>query len=95
VAGERLTLLNEQTVELDANIGVVADDNGPEAIAGIMGGLSTSVTLDTTDVYLEAAFWWPESIQGRPRRSEFRPPKRRTGSSAASISPARRPPSNG
>jgi phenylalanyl-tRNA synthetase beta chain len=66
--GERLTLLNEQAVELDANIGVVADDAGPQAIAGIMGGLATSVTLDTTDIYLEAAFWWPESIQGRPRR---------------------------
>jgi phenylalanyl-tRNA synthetase beta chain len=70
-AGERVTLLNEQTVELDANIGVVADENGPEAIAGIMGGLSTSVSLETTDVYLEAAFWWPEAIQGRPRRLNF------------------------
>ena len=67
-AGEKITLLNEQTVELDAQVGVVADDSGAEAIAGIMGGLSTSVSLDTTDVYLEAAFWWPEAIQGRPRR---------------------------
>ena len=33
--------------------------------------LATSVTLDTTDVYLEAAFWWPESIQGRPKRLNF------------------------
>ena len=65
---ESITLLNEQTVNLDPSIGVVADAAGPEAVAAIMGGLSTSVTLDTTDVYLEAAFWWPESIQGRPRR---------------------------
>jgi phenylalanyl-tRNA synthetase beta chain len=69
--GEQITLLNEQTVTLDPSVGVVADDGGAEAIAGIMGGLSTSVTLETTDVYLEAAFWWPESIQGRPRRFNF------------------------
>ncbi|SPJ15559.1 Phenylalanine--tRNA ligase beta subunit (fragment) [Burkholderiales bacterium] len=70
-AGEKITLLNEQTVEIDTQVGVVADDSGAEAIAGIMGGLSTSVSLDTTDVYLEAAFWWPEAIQGRPRRYNF------------------------
>jgi phenylalanyl-tRNA synthetase beta chain len=69
--GERVELLNGQTVELDGQIGVVADASGPLAVAGIMGGLSSSVTLDTTDVYLEAAFWWPESIQGRARRLNF------------------------
>jgi len=69
--GERIALLNEQTVDLDAAIGVVADDAGPEAIAGIMGGQATAVSLDTTDVYLEAAFWWPEAIQGRTRRLNF------------------------
>lgn len=68
---ETIVLLNEQQVTLDGDVGVVADDAGPEAIAGIMGGLATSVTLETTDVYLEAAFWWPEAIQGRPRRLNF------------------------
>jgi phenylalanyl-tRNA synthetase beta chain len=70
-AGETLTLLNEQTVTIDAQVGVVADAAGVESLAGVMGGLSTSVTLDTTDVYLEAAFWWPEAIQGRSRRFNF------------------------
>jgi len=70
-AGETITLLNEQSVQVDGQVGVVADDSGAKAIAGIMGGLSTSVTLDTTDIYLEAAFWWPEAIQGRPRRFNF------------------------
>lgn len=70
-AGEPITLLNDQTVALDAQVGVVADDAGAEAMAGIMGGLSTSVTLDTTDIYIEAAFWWPEAIQGRARRFNF------------------------
>jgi phenylalanyl-tRNA synthetase beta chain len=65
--GERITLLNDATVDLDPTIGVVADGAGAEAVAGIMGGLSTSVTLDTTDIYIEAAFWWPDAIQGRAR----------------------------
>ena len=70
-ADESITLLNEATVKLDGGIGVVADDRGPEAIAGIMGGLASSVSLDTTSVFLEAAFWWPEAIQGRTRRLNF------------------------
>ena len=67
-AGERLQLLNGRPVELDPQIGVIADQQGVQSLAGIMGGESTAVTLDTTDIYLEAAFWWPEAIQGRARR---------------------------
>lgn len=69
--GEAIALLNEQTVTLDERFGVVADDAGAQAIAGIMGGAATSVTLETTDVVLEAAFWLPEAIQGRARRLNF------------------------
>lgn len=36
-----------------------------------MGGDSTAVTLDTTNIYLEAAFWWPDSIRGRARKYNF------------------------
>jgi phenylalanyl-tRNA synthetase beta chain len=70
-SGERVELLNDQTVEVDDWIGVIADARGVEALAGIMGGASTAVTLDTTNIYLEAAFWWPEAIQGRSRRFNF------------------------
>jgi len=69
--GEQATLLNGQTVSLDADIGVIADDRGVTALAGVMGGEASAVSLDTTDVYLEAAFWWPEAIQGRARRLNF------------------------
>jgi len=69
--GETLELLNGQTVELAADMGVVADARGPLAIAGIMGGQASAVGEATTDVYVEAAFWWPESIQGRARRLNF------------------------
>src|SRR5690606_7002874 len=41
------------------------------SMAGIMGGEATAVTLDTTDIYLEGAFWWPEAIMGRARRYKF------------------------
>ncbi|MFV0284471.1 MAG: phenylalanine--tRNA ligase subunit beta [Castellaniella sp.] len=67
-AGERLELLNDQTVDLAADVGVIEAGGALESMAGIMGGLASAVTLDTTDVYLEAAFWWPEAIMGRPRR---------------------------
>ena len=70
-AGETVELLNGQTVEVDDWVGVIADDRGVEALSGVMGGEATAVTLQTTDVYVEAAFWWPQSIQGRARRFNF------------------------
>jgi phenylalanyl-tRNA synthetase beta chain len=69
--GETLKLLNGNTVEVDEWVGVIADDKQIESLAGIIGGDSTAVTLDTTDIYLEAAFWWPGAIQGRARRFNF------------------------
>ncbi|MDX3905353.1 MAG: phenylalanine--tRNA ligase subunit beta [Pigmentiphaga sp.] len=69
--GEKILLLNGQTVDVDGEVGVIADDHGPECLAGIMGGESTSVSTETRDVYVEAAFWWPGSIAGRARRYNF------------------------
>jgi phenylalanyl-tRNA synthetase beta chain len=70
--GETLKLLNGNTVELDAEVGVIADASGKvESLAGIMGGDATAVGDDTRNVYVEAAFWWPEAIQGRSRRYAF------------------------
>ncbi len=69
--GETLTLLNGNTVELDGQVGVVADAQGPESLAGIMGGDASAVSDDTTGVYVEAAFWWPEAVAGRSRRFNF------------------------
>jgi phenylalanyl-tRNA synthetase beta chain len=50
---------------------VVAAGDQVESLAGIMGGEATSVTLDTQNIYLEAAFWWPEALAGRARRYKF------------------------
>ncbi|WP_027865358.1 phenylalanine--tRNA ligase subunit beta [Massilia alkalitolerans] len=69
--GEQLKLLNGNTVEVDEWVGVIADESAIESLAGIMGGDFTAVTLDTTDIYLEAAFWWPNAIQGRARKYNF------------------------
>ena len=70
-AGERAALLNGTTVELAPDIGVIADGEQPEALAGIMGGAHTAVSLDTTSIYVESAFWWPAAIAGRARRLNF------------------------
>ena len=69
--GERLTLLNDQTVDLSPDVGVIAAGETIESLAGIMGGAATAVSLETTDIYLEAAFWFPEAIAGRARRYKF------------------------
>jgi phenylalanyl-tRNA synthetase beta chain len=70
-AGESLKLLNGTTITVDAKVGVIADDAQVESLAGIMGGDATAVSDDTRHVYVEAAFWWPEAVQGRSRRYNF------------------------
>ena len=70
-AGESLKLLNGSTVEVDAQVGVIAAANSLESLAGIMGGDATAVSLETSNIYLEAAFWWPQAIQGKARRYNF------------------------
>ncbi|MFW2147038.1 phenylalanine--tRNA ligase subunit beta [Acinetobacter sp. TY1] len=66
-AAEKLTLLNEQKVELSEKVMVIADDAKALAIAGIMGGISSSVTDETTEIFLESAFFAPLAIAGRAR----------------------------
>ena len=70
-AGETLKLLNGNTITVDAQVGVIADDAQVESLAGIMGGDATAVSDDTTDIYIEAAFWWPAAVAGRSRRFNF------------------------
>jgi len=69
--GEQLKLLNGNTVTVDEKVGVIADEREVESLAGIMGGDATAVSDDTRNIYVEAAFWWPEAIQGRSRRFNF------------------------
>ena len=70
-AGETLKLLNGNTVTVDEQVGVIADDAQVESLAGIMGGDATAVSDATQNIYIEAAFWWPRAIAGRSRRFNF------------------------
>ncbi len=77
--GETLELLNGQIVTLQGpdsagkiqDVGVVTDQSGPVALAGIMGGNHCAVTDGTKNIYVEAAYWQPSAIQGRARRFNF------------------------
>lgn len=62
-SGESITLLDGRTVELDAETLIIADAEKPQAIAGIMGGLASSVTNNTRDIFIESAYFDPISIR--------------------------------
>ena len=55
--GEKIVALDEKEYTLKPGMIVISDDNGPESIAGIMGGEATGVTEDTVNVFLESAYW--------------------------------------
>jgi phenylalanyl-tRNA synthetase beta chain len=56
-AGETLTALDGKTYGLDESMCVIADEVGPESLAGIMGGEATGCSEATTDVLIESAVW--------------------------------------
>ncbi|HKK97409.1 MAG TPA: phenylalanine--tRNA ligase subunit beta [Marivita sp.] len=60
--GEELVALDGKTYALQPGQMVISDDNGPESIAGIMGGEETGCTEETTDVFVESAYWNPIQI---------------------------------
>lgn len=67
--GETLKLLNDKTVVLDPDMLVIADAVCPIALAGVMGGLETAVSGETTEIFLESALFAQEIIAGRARRA--------------------------
>ena len=66
--GEELALLDGSEVKLDAQTLVIADQNKPLAIAGVMGGLDSSVTLLTQNIFLESAYFQPAATARSARR---------------------------
>jgi len=68
---EKLLLLNEQTIAVDTDVLMIADDVKPLAMAGIMGGEESGITLETSELFLESAFFAPKAIAGRARRYGF------------------------
>ena len=69
--GERLKLLNEQTVEVYEDVLAITDASGAIGLAGIMGGDGTKADLGTRHILLESAFFFPAAIAGRARRYNF------------------------
>jgi phenylalanyl-tRNA synthetase beta chain len=69
--GEKLLLLNGETLALDADLLLVADERKPLGLAGIMGGEHSGIADTTSAVFLEGAYWNPAVIQGRMRRLGF------------------------
>ncbi|MPQ75485.1 phenylalanine--tRNA ligase subunit beta [Hydrogenovibrio sp. JE_KL2] len=66
--GEKLTTLDEKELVLQNNTLVIADDSGPIALAGIMGGLSSAVSDATQAIFFECAHFAPLAITGRARQ---------------------------
>ncbi|HEX7037477.1 MAG TPA: phenylalanine--tRNA ligase subunit beta [Pseudomonadales bacterium] len=67
-AGETLVLLDGREVALDPSTMLITDAGGPVAIAGVMGGERSGVQQDTTDVFLECAYFSPLAVAGTARR---------------------------
>jgi phenylalanyl-tRNA synthetase beta chain len=66
--GEVLTLLDGQNIKLSSDIAVIADEREVLGMAGVMGGEHSGISDATTDVFLEVAYFDPDSIAGRGRR---------------------------
>ena len=62
---EKMQLLNGNQIDLDSGMLLIADEQKPLALAGIMGGLDSGVTQGTTDIFLESAFFSPDTISGK------------------------------
>ncbi len=66
--GEKFTALDGNTYELEDGDIVIRDDNGIQSLAGIMGGLDSSCTLETKNVLLESAYFDPLTIRKTAKR---------------------------
>lgn len=60
--GEKIAALDDKEYTLTPDMCVVADDRAAQSIAGIMGGVDTAVSPDTTNVFLESAYFTPTAI---------------------------------
>ncbi len=68
ISGERIISIDGTTCNLNADMLIIADAQGPVAIAGVMGGLDTEVSDSTTTILLEDASFDPVSVRTTSRR---------------------------
>ncbi len=69
--GETLVALDGKTYTLDETMTVIADDNGPEGIAGIIGGEVSGCDETTTEVFIEAAYFDPVRTAATGRKLDI------------------------
>lgn len=65
---EKLKLLTDVTIELSAEDIVIADSKKALALAGVMGGLSSAITTDTENIFVEVAVFESGSIRKTKQR---------------------------
>lgn len=65
---EQFQALNGKIYKLDQNDLVISDEDGPDDLAGIMGGERTGVDENTTEIFLESAIFSPNSVSNTGRR---------------------------
>jgi phenylalanyl-tRNA synthetase beta chain len=66
--GETLLLLDGRTVTAEPDVLLIVDADGPVGLAGIMGGMRTAASAETTDIFFESAFFSAQAVLGRARR---------------------------
>lgn len=66
--GEEIQTLDGKVRKLDENMLVIADETKPIAVAGIMGGEYSGISDDTTDIFLECAYFKPENVRMTARK---------------------------
>ena len=66
--GDTITLLDGREIAPDPDVLLITDENGPVAVAGVMGGERSGVDGDTVSVFLECAFFSPLVVAGAARR---------------------------
>lgn len=70
-AGESMTLLDGRAVEVDESVLLITDGGGPVAIAGVMGGERSGVGTETCNVFLECAYFSPQTTAATSRRFDL------------------------
>ena len=81
--GETILALDGKTYTLDPSVAVIADSKAPHGIGGVMGGENTGVQEDTTEVFLEVAYFTPMNVASTGRKLGIRSASRAISSTRA------------
>ncbi|MCY3838945.1 MAG: phenylalanine--tRNA ligase subunit beta [Gammaproteobacteria bacterium] len=69
--GESMTLLDGRDIEVDETVLLITDSDGPVAMAGVMGGERSGVGTETCNVFLECAYFSPQTVARTSRRFDL------------------------